>query len=220
MTETALEPGDRVTAGRHGYASTLTPLRRRRFRSACLLVRARSDPDAFGDFYDAYSQRVLVFLVRRLLDAEVALDLMSETFAKALQRREQFRGSTPEEEQAWLFSIARSELSHYWRRGSVERAALARLGMTVPPITDEDLERIEELAGVRAIASQLGDAMTSLPDDQRRAIELRVLGEQSYGEIALGLGITQQVVRARVSRGLRALAASLDQAGVYAEDVA
>ncbi len=95
------------------------------FDRSCLLCRAKGDPDAFADFYDAYVERVLVFLARRLLDGETALDLTSETFAKALQKRHQFRGRSAEQEQAWLFAIARSELSHFWRRGAVERTALA-----------------------------------------------------------------------------------------------
>ena len=64
---------------------------------------------------------MLVYFTRRVLDVDVAFDLLSETFAKALERRRQFRGGSPEEEQGWLFSIARSELSHYWRDGRVER---------------------------------------------------------------------------------------------------
>lgn len=188
--------------------------------SPCLLVRAQSDPDAFAEFYDAYAERVLVFLARRLLDAEVALDLMSETFAKALQSRRQFRGRTTEEEQAWLFTIARNELSHFWRRGRVERQALARVGVDVPPLSDADLERIEDLAGIQAVAVRLREAMEHLPADQRRAVELRVIDESGYEEIARSLEVTQQVARARVSRGLRTLAATLNARGVFAEDLA
>lgn len=188
--------------------------------SPCLLVRAQSDADAFAEFYDAYAERVLVFLARRVLDAEVALDLMSETFAKALQRRRQFRGDSTEEEQAWLFAIARSELSHFWRRGRVERQALARVGVDVPMLSDTDLERIEDLAGIQVVAARVREAMEYLPSDQRRAVELRVIEESGYEEIAQSLEVTQQVARARVSRGLRALAASLNERGVFAEDVA
>lgn len=190
------------------------------FGSPCLLARAKSDPDAFADFYDAYAEKVLVFLARRLLDAEVALDLMSETFAMALQRRRQFRGRTAGEEQAWLFAIARSELSHFWRRGRVERQALARIGVEVPPLSDTDLERIEELAGIQAVVAPLREAMGYLPPDQRRAVELRVIDESGYDEIARSLEVSEQVARARVSRGLRSLAASLNDRGVYAEDMA
>jgi RNA polymerase sigma-70 factor (ECF subfamily) len=190
-----------------------------RLVQSSLLRKAHADPDAFAEFYDAYAHQVLVFIARRVLDAEVALDLMSETFAKALERRRQFRGHTAEEEQAWLFAIARSELSHYWRRGRVEREALQRVLVDVPPLTDRDLERIEELAGVAGIAAELREALADLPDDQRRAVELRVVEDLGYEDLARVLDVTQQTARARVSRGLRGLAKALRSADALVDVV-
>lgn len=189
-------------------------------RSGCLLAESRSDPDAFAAFYDAYAERVLVFFTRRVLDADTAFDLLSETFAKALEHRRQFRGRTPEEEQGWLFSIARSELSHLWRDGWVERSALARLGVPVPGLSDPEIERIEQLAGIGALAAPLADAMAALPEEQRRAVQLRVIDECGYADVAGVLGVTEQTARARVSRGLRALARELGEPAARLEDAA
>ena len=189
-------------------------------RSASLLAQSRQDPDAFAAFYDAYAERILLFLVRRVLDVDTAFDLLSETFATALERRHQFRGSSAEEEQGWLFSIARSELSHYWRDGKVERIALARLGVGVPALSDPEIERIEQLAGITDLVPALHDAMASLPEDQRRAVELRVVEEHGYSEVATILGVSEQTARARVSRGLRALAQRLPKSPAMIEDAA
>jgi RNA polymerase sigma-70 factor, ECF subfamily len=175
-------------------------------RPDCLLARARDDAEAFASFYDAYSDRVLVYFTRRVLNADTAFDLLSETFATALERRRQFRGSTTEEEQGWLFAIARSELSHFWRDGLVERSALARIGVPVPALTDPEIERIEELAGIAGLAAQLADALLTLPAEQRLAVELRVVREFDYSDVAGRLGVSEQTARARVSRGLRSLA--------------
>jgi RNA polymerase sigma factor (sigma-70 family) len=177
----------------------------------CLLVLSRTDPEAFAAFYDAYAERVLVFLTRRVLDVDTAFDLMSETFAKALERRGQFRGSTPEEEQGWLFAIARSELSHLWRAGRVERSALGRMGVEVPPLGDPEIERIEQLSGIGALVTPLACALAELPAEQRRAVELRVVEEYAYADLARALGVSEQTARARVSRGLRALARRLPE---------
>ncbi|MFL5843607.1 MAG: RNA polymerase sigma factor [Solirubrobacteraceae bacterium] len=181
-------------------------------RHPSLLRRAQADPAAFADFYDAYSHRVLRFFARRVVDGEASFDLMSETFATALSQMHQFRGSVPEEEQGWLFAIARSELSHYWRRGAVERTALARIGVPVPALTSAEIERIEELAGIAALAPRLAEAMGGLPEDQRQAISLRVIKELDYSEISAVLGISEEAVRARVSRGLRKMARGLTAA--------
>jgi RNA polymerase sigma factor (sigma-70 family) len=189
-------------------------------RSTSLLAQSRQDPDAFAAFYDAYAERVLLFLVRRVLDVDTSFDLLSETFATALERRHQFRGDSPEQEQGWLFSIARSELSHFWRDGSVERLALARVGVPVPGLTDPEIERIEQLAGINELVPALHDAMAALPEDQRRAVELRVVEEHGYAEVALMLGVSEQTARARVSRGLRALARRLRSPAAMIEDAA
>src|SRR4051794_33818872 len=134
---------------------------------------------------------------------------MSETFAKALERRRQFRGSTTQEEQAWLFSIAKSELLHYWRSGKIERAAIQRFAITVPTLSVDEFDRIEALAGFDGIGEEVAQALEALPTDQRVAVELRVLKERTYAELADELAISEQTARARVSRGLRALAREL-----------
>ena len=59
----------------------------------------------------------------------------------------------------------------------------------------------------------------SLPEDQRRAVELRVIDECGYADVAVKLGVSEQTARARVSRGLRALAHRLREPDVL-EDAA
>ncbi len=143
-----------------------------------------SDPDAFGDFYELYAERVLRFFARRVVQPDVAFDLTSETFATALERCRQFRGSTIEEEQGWLFAIARSQLSHFWRRGAVERAALTRLGIPAVTLDAEELERIEALADLDDVRGQVAAALGTLSGDQREAVQMRVVGEMEYADIA------------------------------------
>ena len=61
---------------------------------------------------------------------------------------------------------------------------------------------------------------TTLPADQRRAVELRIVDEHGYDEVAAILGVSEQVVRARVSRGLRALSHLLGEPDAVLEDAA
>ncbi len=70
-------------------------------------------------------------------------------------------------------------------------------------LSDADLERIEELLDPRlAAAEQLLDG---LPVDQREAIRSRVVDERDYAEIAASVGLSEHIIRKRVSRGLIAL---------------
>jgi RNA polymerase sigma-70 factor (ECF subfamily) len=168
------------------------------------------DADAFAALYDEMVDNVTIFIARRTLDAELALDLTAETFAQAFRGRKSFRGTTEAELRAWLYTIARRQVSRYHRRGAVERRALEALGATMPEVSEDDLREIEELAGLDTLRTVLGDELQRLSHDQREALRLRVVEERPYPEVADALGVSEQTARARVSRGLRSLARALE----------
>jgi RNA polymerase sigma factor (sigma-70 family) len=177
---------------------------------AAALRASASAPEAFADFYTAYFDAVLAFLARRLLDAEVAVDLTAESFAQAYVSRQRFRGSEPAQAEAWIYQIARRQLARYVRRGRIERRAINKLGIEVPSVDEEQRTRIEELADLDGYRAVLRAELARLSSAQREALELRVVGELSYAEVAARLRITEQAARLRVSRGLRALATALE----------
>lgn len=174
-----------------------------------LLAATRTEPDAFAVFYRRHVQPLLAYFVRRTRNAELAADLTAETFAAALDGAHRYR---PERGPAvaWLYGIARRQLSHALRRGAVEDRARRRLGMAPVSLTDEALERVEALASADASAELLQEGLKALPADQRDAVLARVLDEQDYAEIARGARTSQAVVRKRVSRGLAGLRARLE----------
>ena len=68
-----------------------------------LIVASRRDPRAFRELYDRWADKLLAYFYRRVLDPEVAADLLAETFAVAYERRKRFnallaagKGSTKE----------------------------------------------------------------------------------------------------------------------------
>jgi RNA polymerase sigma factor (sigma-70 family) len=164
----------------------------------------------FAELYSDQARRVLVFFTRRTFDVETARDLTAETFAQAFEHRRRCRGRTPDQAAAWLFGIARHQLSRYARTGRVERKAVERLGLRVPQVSADDHERILELAGLAELRERVAAAFSDLSDDHRDALRLRVIDERPYEEVARSLGVSEQTARARVSRGLRRLADALD----------
>jgi RNA polymerase sigma factor (sigma-70 family) len=174
-------------------------------------------PADFSAFYAEYAERVLLFHARRCLDAEVAVDLMAETFAEALASRRRFRGDSEAEAAAWLFGIARNQLASFFRRGRAERKAITRLRIQVPAVAVDDLARIEALADIDAMRGQVTDQLTRLSPEQRDALRMRIVDELEYPELARRLQVSEDAARARVSRGLRQLAAALDQSALDSE---
>lgn len=172
----------------------------------------RLDATALEQLFRAQGPGLLVFAARRTFDAELALDVVGETFAIAFEKRATFRGASDGEAIGWLQAICRTVISHHYRRSDVERRALRRMGVELPAMEDEERRRIEELAGLSTLHQRVAGALEHLPPGQRDAIRLRIVEERSYPELAAHLGVTQETARARVSRGLRALAHQLDDA--------
>lgn len=152
-------------------------------------------------------------LTRRTYDPELALDVVAETFAVAFEQRRRCRARAPEQRAAWLHGIARNILHTAWRRGAAERRALTKLGLDAPDAAAVELDRIEALADVDRRSAELHAGLQDLDALQREAVQLRVVDQVGYREIAERLGVTEQVVRARVSRGLRKLAINLAPSG-------
>jgi RNA polymerase sigma factor (sigma-70 family) len=165
-----------------------------------------------GDLYGRHARQLLIFFARRTYDAQLAVDLVAETFARAYEHRERHRGSSDEEALAWLWGIARNVLRESRRRGGAERRALERLGVERELLSDAELARVEEVADLGELRGVVAAALRELSEEQREAVELRVVREWGYPEIARRLGISEPTARARVSRGLRALGDALDVA--------
>jgi RNA polymerase sigma factor (sigma-70 family) len=168
------------------------------------------DPKAFVAFYRLNLPAVVSFFLRRTGDREVTADLTAEVFAAALIAA---RGYDPARRPAlaWLHGIASHKLADSRRRGRVEDEARRRLAMEPLVLTDEALDRVEALASAEASREALEAAVASLPAEQREAVLARVVGERSYPEIAAEMACSEMVVRQRVSRGLRALRARLEE---------
>jgi RNA polymerase sigma factor (sigma-70 family) len=170
-----------------------------------MLAAQAGDGAAFGTLYQRWEPAVLAFFGRAGAPSAVRADLAAETFAAALVSLPSFQPQLGAPV-GWLFGIARRVLWRSWQRGRVEAQARQRLGMPVLYLDDEDLARIETVGDGPAVA-----ALASLPPAQRAAVEARVVEELEYADIAGALRCSEQVVRKRVSRGLAALRAQLEE---------
>jgi RNA polymerase sigma-70 factor (ECF subfamily) len=169
-----------------------------------LLRRARTDAHAFRELYDRYAARMLAFHLGRTGDADAAHDLTAETFAEAWRSRKRFRDEAGGSAGPWLFGIARHVLAASVRRGRLERAACTKLGL-LERLDREPASAEPAAAWLDGLDDALEAALEELPDDQQRAIELRVVDELAYAEVAGSLHTTPGAARVRVHRGLAAL---------------
>lgn len=181
--------------------------------SAEALRSSQREPSAFARFYREHSESLLIHITQRVFDVDTAFDLTAESFAKAYLKRRDFRGDTDAEAGAWLYSIAHREISQYFRRSAVHKRAVKRLGMQIPEITEDEEARILELAALDPLRALVRAELAKLSSSQQQALQLRVVDDLGYEEVAERLEISEQAARARVARGLRALASALDRPG-------
>lgn len=176
------------------------------------------DADAISRLYSEHARGLLRFCARRTLDPESAVDLVAECFAVAFEQRRRYRGTSDEEALGWLYGIARNLVANHHRSGAVHKRAVVRLGVERRELRSEEIERIDELAGLAGLRGDVAKGLEVLPLAQREALQLRVVDELDYPEIAARLGVSEQVVRARVSRGLRALERLLGETSTSGEE--
>jgi len=178
-----------------------------------LLIASRSEPRAFVEVYRRHAEDLLRYFARRTLDPEAAAELTAETFAEAYASRRNYR-DTGADGVAWLYGIARHQLSRFFRHGRIDAAARRKLGMPQRDLPPEDYERIEELVDLAPIRDALIDALDTLAEEQRDALRLRVIDGLSYADVAERLGCEQAAARQRVSRGLRAMGLAVQRRGL------
>ena len=176
---------------------------------AQLLASASKDPLAFREFYDRYAAWVRSWFLRQTGSDSAALDLTAETFAQAWHASRRFRDMADGSGAPWLFGIARNLLRQYHKHNRIESAARERLGLPAAWADCEDYDAVDERLEAGSLAPALRLAIKALPREQRRALELRVVQQLEYEEVAGALGCSQNAARLRVSRALRALGLKL-----------
>ncbi len=174
-----------------------------------LLAAARSEPQAYREFYERYAVWVRAWFQRETGSETAALDLTAETFAEAWHGSRRFRDMAGGSGAPWLFGIARNLLRQYHKHNRIETAARARLGLPAAFAESEEFERVDERMEAARLRPALQDAVGALPAEQRRALELRVVQQLSYDEVAGRLGCSQNAARLKVSRALKALTATM-----------
>jgi RNA polymerase sigma-70 factor (ECF subfamily) len=167
------------------------------------LLRAGT-ADGFEEVYDRHAAQVLAWSRARI--GEHAADLTAEVFARAWLGRSRFRPESNESALPWLLGIARNVLRESLRKRRIEDAARRRLGMPRLLARDAALEAIHDR---RSLSEPERLALASLPERDRELLQLRVIEERPYRDIAVRLRCTPQAARHRVSRLLRQLQCTL-----------
>jgi RNA polymerase sigma-70 factor (ECF subfamily) len=150
-----------------------------------------------------YNERVYRAARAIVRDEQEAEDIMQQAYVNAFTHLRQFNGAA--RFSTWLTKIAVNEsLARIRRRGRYE-AFDDELSNVEPFMSHHPSENPERQAFTGELRGLLEWAIDTLPDGMREVFVLREVEGLSTAEVAESLGVSEDVVKTRLSRGRTAL---------------
>ena len=177
-----------------------------------LMARLRQrDVGAFETLYDRYGNMVYSVSLRVLGDVHAAEDVAQEVFLR-LWRKPQHYDTARGRFVTWLMSVTRNKAIDERRsRGRRQRRE------TLPELELEDTLASDDSDDPAATAllteerHAIREALSGLPPEQRRAIELAYFGGYTQQEISDALGQPLGTVKTRIRLGMQKLRVALEK---------
>ena len=178
-----------------------------------LVERAqRGDKQAFALLVEKYQRKLARLLSRFIRDQAEVEDVTQEAFIKAYRALPAFRGDSAF--YTWLYRIGINTAKNYLM-------ALGRRAPTSTEVEAEDAEGLEEGEQLRdintpeslllskEIAETVNATIEKLPEELRKAIQMREIEGMSYEDIAQAMDCPIGTVRSRIFRAREAIAEQL-----------
>lgn len=153
---------------------------------------------ALGELYDRYASIALGAALRVVGDREEAEDVVQDAFVAVWRKIDRFdpgRGAL----RAWLMTVVRNR--------AIDRVRGRRPSLDVDEADERSLLRTGpnptwDTALQNASASEVRDALASLPNEQRRAVELAYFEGYTYREVAELMGVPHGTASGRMRLAL------------------
>jgi RNA polymerase sigma-70 factor, ECF subfamily len=178
-----------------------------------LVARAqRGDKQAFEMLVEKYQRKLARLLSRFIRDPAEVEDVTQEAFIKAYRALPAFRGDSAF--YTWLYRIGINTAKNYLM-------AMGRRAPTSTEIEAEEAEGYEEAEQLRdintpeslllsnEIAETVNSTIEKLPEELRKAIQMREIEGMSYEDIAQAMDCPIGTVRSRIFRAREAIAEQL-----------
>ncbi|MCB0116085.1 MAG: sigma-70 family RNA polymerase sigma factor [Caldilineaceae bacterium] len=167
---------------------------------AALVEQAKADPEAFGQLYERYVDKIYAYVFHRVNNQQEAEDLTARTFFRALSKLHTYedRGLPFS---AWLYRIAHNLVVN-WHRDQSRRRFLSFDDLRLPGRKRNEPETVvEELEE----HDELWQAIDRLPDDRRNLLLYKFGNHLSNIEIGDLLGKSEGAIKSLYFRTLAAL---------------
>jgi RNA polymerase sigma-70 factor (ECF subfamily) len=170
-----------------------------------LVERAKKDPQAFSEIYDFYYQKIFGYILKRVANVEVAKDITSETFFKAIKNIEKFkwRGISFS---SWLYRIASNEIANFFRKKKYKAVSFEKISEPAfeSNPSQEILEAEEKLKKEKDFL-KLHQKISKLPILYQEVISLKYFEKKKIKEIAEILGKKEGTIKSLIHRAIEKL---------------
>jgi RNA polymerase sigma-70 factor (ECF subfamily) len=180
-----------------------------------LIKLVQKDPEAFAKTYVLYYPRIFGYALKRTANLEIAQDITSETFFKALKKLWQLRWRNTSFS-SWLYRIATNEINLYLRKGKYKSASLdelQELGFEPVSLHNPETDIIEAQEKLKQhqdfIVCQ--QKITQLDIKYQEVITLRFFEQKQIKEISEILGKSEGTIKSLLHRGLEKLRVSMNE---------
>ena len=205
---TQAELNEVASAALVGVRSTAEDLFLERTEDQFLEKLKRHYAAAFEQLVAERTGDIYALLFRLTSDAEEARDLTQETFLRAFQAIEKFRGDA--DLKTWLYRIAVNQARNrhrFWRRRHrADQVSLDQHIAAHGEFLSGGESTPDRILAQKELAERLQLALEHLPFDQRTAIILREIDGLSYEEIASVMNCPIGTVRSRIFRARETIA--------------
>ena len=174
-----------------------------------VIAHAQTDPETFGRLYDMYYQPVFGFMYSRTGNADLAKDLVSETFFQALKNLHRYKPRAGATFKSWLFAIAVAQIGNYYRSRT---RFLEVTTDEAPDIIGRDDFRpdVAYRMGEDAVALEgqielLRRMMGKLNQRQQDILTLRFFSHMSVPDIGRTLHMKEGTIKSHIHRALKKL---------------
>jgi RNA polymerase sigma factor (sigma-70 family) len=165
---------------------------------ALVALVERADEGALDELYERFGKPAYSLAYRMLRDHALAEDAVQEAFLTVWRTAARF---VPERSKAstWIFTLVHHRAVDLVRREERRRTD------TLEGVPEGAAEATDEAVWLRLERERVQEALRSLPDQQREAIELAYYGGFTQAELADRLGEPLGTIKSRMFAGLSKL---------------
>lgn len=167
-----------------------------------ILAFQKWDFEAFGNLYEGYVDSIFAFVFRKTGERELAEDLCSQIWMKAMKALERFETQEGASFKSWIYRIAQNTIIDYYRakKQDIDIDEIAEIGFHHNMA--DYIDNKQRLENVEAF-------LETLKPLEREIVILRVWDDLSYKEIAEITGKTQDNCKQIYKRSLEKIQANI-----------